>query len=182
MHRALFLDRDGVLNTDHGYIGSIDRFDVIPGVAEALSRVSSLGYRLIVVTNQSGIARGYFTTEDYDRVTRHMVATFAARGVYFSGIYHCPHHPDGQEPAFAAVCDCRKPLPGMILRACAEHHIDPARSIMVGDRLSDLAAGDAAGVRRCFLIGTSVEPGRQSFRSLAEFVDSAIFATLAAER
>lgn len=180
MQRALFLDRDGVLNIDHGYIGSIERFDLIPGVAEALGRALALGYRLIVVTNQSGIARGYFTAEDYARVERHMIATFAAKGVRFTGIYHCPHHPDGTQPAFAARCECRKPLPGMIVRACADHRIDPGRSIMVGDRPSDLAAGDAAGVGNGFLIGVPVDPRHRAFPSLAELVDSAIFARLAA--
>ncbi|TPG51621.1 D-glycero-alpha-D-manno-heptose-1,7-bisphosphate 7-phosphatase [Sphingomonas glacialis] len=177
--RALFLDRDGVLNFDSGYVGTIDRFEIIPGVADALVKAMRLGYRLIVVTNQSGIARGYYTAADYVRVERHMVAVFAALGVQFTGIYHCPHHPDGVVPDLAFACDCRKPGPGLLLQACADHAIDPLRSIMVGDRPSDLAAGKAAGVGHRFLIGKPTSAEGAAFVSLADLIDSATFEAMA---
>lgn len=152
MRRALFLDRDGVINADHGYISGSDRFDVIEGVFDALRRAQELGYLLVVVTNQSGIARGYFTDDDYRRIEHHMREVFLAEGITFDAIYHCPHHPDGIIPALAVRCDCRKPEPGMILRAARDHNIDLAASIMVGDKDSDIAAARAAGVGRAYLV------------------------------
>lgn len=156
MRRALFLDRDGVINVDHGYITGPDKFDVMEGVFDALRRAQKLGYLLVVVTNQSGIARGYFTDDDYRRVEDHMRATFLGEGITFAAIYHCPHHPDGVIPALASRCDCRKPEPGMILRAARDHDIDLAASIMVGDKDSDIAAARAAGVGRTYLVDPPV--------------------------
>lgn len=173
MNRALFLDRDGVLNFDHGYIGKIADFEVIPGVFEALAQAVSLGYRLIIITNQSGIARGYFSEADYRRLEDHMVNLFAARAIHFAGIYHCPHHPDGAVRALAITCGCRKPSPGMILQACAEHDLDLSRSILVGDKRSDIEAGEAAGVGYSYLLDES-DPAH--FASLADLVLSPIFA------
>lgn len=178
MDRALFLDRDGVLNVDHGYIGAIERFDPIPGVFEALTRAIALDYRLIVITNQSGIARGYFSAAEYAAVERHMIELFAAHAIHFSGIYHCPHHPGGVWSELAVTCDCRKPAPGMILRACIEHDIDPARSVLVGDKMSDLAAGRAANVGHCFLVGAAPQ-GPTAFRSLRDLVISPTFDMIA---
>lgn len=181
MERALFLDRDGVINVDHGYTGSVERFDVIPGVFAALTRAAALGYRLIVVTNQSGIARGYFSADDYERVERHMADVFAAQGIHFTGIYHCPHHIDGVIEQLAVACTCRKPAPGMILQACSDHAIDPARSIMVGDRSGDVEAGRAAGVRDCFLIDGAAAETDERFESLASLIASPTFARIARE-
>jgi D-glycero-D-manno-heptose 1,7-bisphosphate phosphatase len=152
MRRALFLDRDGVINVDHGYISGPDQFDVIDGVFDALRQAQKLGYLLVVITNQSGIARGYFTDDDYQRTEDHMRAIFLAEGIRLDAIYHCPHHPDGVIPALAVSCDCRKPEPGMILRAARDHDIDLAASIMVGDKDSDIAAAGAAGVGRSYLV------------------------------
>lgn len=179
--RALFLDRDGVINVDHGYIGSVDRFDIIPGVVEALGRALDYGFRLVVVTNQSGVARGYFSAAEYDLVECHMVAQFAAEGIRFAGIYHCPHHIDGAVVSLAVACNCRKPAPGLILQACADLAIDPSRSIMVGDRPSDLEAGQAAGVAHRFLIdGIGQQQGR--FVSLFDLVASRAFEAIAQQR
>lgn len=152
MQPALFLDRDGVLNIDHGYVGRIEDFDVIDGVFDALRIALARGYALIVTTNQSGIARGYFSPEQYLELERQMRVLFAQEGVEFLDIYHCPHHPDGVVPELSIECNCRKPAPGMFLRAAREHGIDMARSIMVGDKESDLAAARAAGVGRVELI------------------------------
>lgn len=152
MRRALFLDRDGVINVDHGYISRPDQFDIMEGVFDTLREAQKLGYLLVVVTNQSGIARGYFTEDDYRRVEDYMRAAFLAEGIIFAAIYHCPHHPDGVVPVLAVRCGCRKPEPGMILRAARDHHIDLAASIMVGDKNSDVAAARAAGVGRAYLV------------------------------
>ncbi len=107
MRRALFLDRDGVINVDHGYVWQPDRFEVLPGVFDALRAAQTLGYALIVVTNQSGIARGYFSEEDYARLATHMRSIFASEGVTFDGIYHCPHY--SLDAGGAPLCACRKP-------------------------------------------------------------------------
>lgn len=146
VRRALFLDRDGVLNVDHGYVFRPADFEVIDGVFDALRRAQERDYALIVVTNQSGIARGLFSSADYQRLEGHMRRIFSAEGVDFTAIYHCPHHPDGQVAEFACQCTCRKPQPGMILRAAQEHAIDLSRSIMVGDKESDAQAAGAAGI------------------------------------
>lgn len=137
---ALFLDRDGVLNIDHGYVCRIADFEPTEGVFEALRKAADRSYALIVVTNQSGIGRGYFTQEDYDALEQHMRQLFAAEGVIFTAIYHCPHHPD-------ADCECRKPKPGMFLKAAREHDIDMSQSAMIGDKASDAIAARAAGIR-----------------------------------
>lgn len=143
---ALFLDRDGVLNVDSGYVGRIADFQPMEGVFAALREAVRRGYLLIVVTNQSGIGRGYFSQAEYDALEAHMERLFAAQGARLTGIYHCPHLP-------GAGCECRKPRPGMILQAAREHGIDLARSVMVGDKPSDAEAARAAGVGTIELVG-----------------------------
>jgi D-glycero-D-manno-heptose 1,7-bisphosphate phosphatase len=149
--KALFLDRDGVINIDHGYIGHPDRFDLVPGIVDFLRQAQALGFLLVIVTNQSGIARGYFTQMDYLVVERYLRESFRVHDIDFAGIYHCPHHPDGTGP-FAINCDCRKPQPGMILRAARDLEIDLTQSLMLGDKPSDMEAAQAARVGRCFLL------------------------------
>jgi len=145
LQRACFLDRDGVINVDEGYVGTIDRFRFIPGIFEALQKLQQRGFRLIVVTNQSGIARGYYTQADYEKVTRYMLEEFAKRGIKITAVYHCPHHPD-------EGCDCRKPKPGMIERAACEYDIDLASSWLVGDKMSDIEAAQRAGIKNVVLL------------------------------
>ncbi len=144
--RGLFLDRDGVLNVDSGFVGRFEDFRVIDGVFPTLRKAQSDGFSLIVVTNQSGIARGYFTEEAYLVLEDRMRALFRGEGIEFAGIYHCPHHPDGIVPHLSVACDCRKPQPGMIIRGAREHGIDLASSMMVGDKQSDMEAARAAGI------------------------------------
>lgn len=146
--RAAFLDRDGVLNEDRGYVHRPEDFVLLPGVPAGLARLQRLGYALIVITNQSGIGRGYFDEAALAILHDTLRARLAATHVEITGIYHCPHAPQDD-------CDCRKPAPGLIRRAVAEHDIDVARSILIGDKASDLAAGRAAGVGACFLVRSS---------------------------
>jgi D-glycero-D-manno-heptose 1,7-bisphosphate phosphatase len=152
LRRALFLDRDGVLNIDHGYVYRPQDFEVIDGVFEALRRAQGLKFALIVVSNQSGIARGLFSADDYARLEEYMRGLFRKEGIEFTDIYHCPHHPDGQIAAFTRQCLCRKPLPGMFLQAAQDHAIDLTRSMMVGDKETDAQAARAAGVSAIHLV------------------------------
>lgn len=150
--KAAFLDRDGVINHDYGYIGRSEDFELIDGAPEALRMLRDAGYSLIVVTNQSGIGRGYYTEDDYQRVTIHMREAFAVQGVAFDAIIHCPHNPqDG--------CTCRKPLPGMIHEGASRVGASLAESVLFGDKSSDIAAGRAAGVGRCFLVASGASDG-----------------------
>ncbi|MDZ7870733.1 MAG: D-glycero-beta-D-manno-heptose 1,7-bisphosphate 7-phosphatase [Rheinheimera sp.] len=152
LRKAAFLDRDGVINIDHGYTYKPEHFDFIDGVFDACRHLQNLGYLLIVVTNQSGIARGYYDEQDFAVLTSWMKQQFAAHGVKIDGVYYCPHHVEkGQEP-YNIDCDCRKPNPGMLLQAMREYGIDPALSLMVGDKAADMQAAAAAGVARKFLV------------------------------
>ncbi|CAD5373653.1 D-glycero-beta-D-manno-heptose-1,7-bisphosphate 7-phosphatase [Rubrivivax sp. A210] len=150
-----FIDRDGVLNRDLGYVSRAADFHWLPGAVAALRRLQQAGLALVVVTNQSGIARGFYTEADFDDLTAHMRAELAREGVLLDGVYACPHLPQAVVAAYARECDCRKPRPGLILRAAAELGIDLAASCLFGDKTSDIAAGRAAGVARCWLIAES---------------------------
>lgn len=150
---AVFLDRDGVINEELNYVHRIENFHFLPEVLGACSRIVSAGFRLVVITNQAGIARGYYTLADLDILHSWMSERFREAGAPLSGIYFCPHHPDGRIEIYTKSCDCRKPAPGLILRAQRELNIDLRHSVLVGDKVSDIHAGRAAGVGRCYLLG-----------------------------
>ena len=149
---AVFLDRDGVINVDHGYTHRVADLEFVPGSVAAMQRLQGAGWRLVVVTNQSGIARGLFTEDDYTRFTARLRSELQSAGVGLDAVLHCPHLPDATVAAYRQLCDCRKPAPGMLLRAARELSLDLAASVIVGDRLSDLQAGRAAGLGRCLLV------------------------------
>ena len=150
--RAVLLDRDGVINVEREYLWAVDAFEFVPGAVDALKRLADAGWRLVVVTNQSGIARGYYTEDDYQRLTAHMRARLARAGVQLNAVLHCPHLPDAAVDAYRMQCDCRKPAPGLLLRAARQLSLDLSRSVLIGDKLSDVQAGRAAGVGRCWLV------------------------------
>ena len=143
---AIFLDRDGTINVDHGYVHESDNFQFIDGVIDAMRELKKMGYALVVVTNQSGIARGIFTEDTFMHLTEWMDWSLADREIDLDGIYYCPHHPEGTVEEYRQECDCRKPQPGMLLSAQKELNIDMAASYMVGDKIDDMLAGKAAGV------------------------------------
>ncbi|MEN4980227.1 D-glycero-beta-D-manno-heptose 1,7-bisphosphate 7-phosphatase [Erwinia billingiae] len=143
---AIFLDRDGTINEDHGYVHEIDNFQFIDGAIEAMQELKKMGYALVMVTNQSGIARGIFSEDTFMQLTEWMDWSLADRDVDLDGIYFCPHHPEGVIEEYRQQCDCRKPEPGMLLSAQKELNIDMAASYMVGDKIDDMLAGKAAGV------------------------------------
>ena len=138
---SIFLDRDGVINIDEGYTYKWSEFEFIEGAIEALKHLINLGKNLIIVTNQSGIARGYYTEEEYLQLEVMMLDE-----------YHCPHHVDGVVPSLSIQCSHRKPSPGMILSAIKDHSLDPSRSIIIGDKESDIEAGENAKLAGKYLI------------------------------
>lgn len=144
-HRAVFLDRDGTINQEKEYLHRPEEFEFIPGAPEAIGMLKDAGYLVVVVTNQSGVARGYYAEADVELIHRHMDELLAAHGVSINGYYYCPHHPENGIDGYMADCDCRKPLPGMLLKAASEMDIDLAASWMVGDKLADIEAGMGAG-------------------------------------
>ena len=154
---AVFLDRDGVINVDSGYVGDWDSFVFLPGVIEAMRALCDAGYALVIVTNQSGIGRGFYTEEDFHALTERMRNELSRHGVSIAGVYFCPHLPEAALPQYRKTCDCRKPKPGLIHRALEELDIDLTRSAMVGDKSSDMQAALAAGIPQRYQV-VSGEP------------------------
>jgi D-glycero-D-manno-heptose 1,7-bisphosphate phosphatase len=147
MRPAAFLDRDGVLNEDRGYVYDAAEFRWIPGAKEAVAFLNRAGYLTILVTNQSGIARGLYTEDDFHRLQGWMRDELAADGAHLDAVYYCPHHPEAKLAAYRKSCDCRKPAPGMLARAIRERAIDLSASFLIGDKASDCEAAAAVGVR-----------------------------------
>jgi D-glycero-D-manno-heptose 1,7-bisphosphate phosphatase len=145
LKKAVFVDRDGTLNVEKDYLYRVADFEFIPGVPEAIRRLRQAGFLVIVVTNQSGVARGYFTPAEVDVLHRHIQNELKKSGTRIDGFYVCPHHPTEGVGEYRRQCDCRKGQPGMLLRAAAELHVDLAGSYMVGDKLADVEAGERAG-------------------------------------
>jgi D-glycero-D-manno-heptose 1,7-bisphosphate phosphatase len=144
-HRAVFLDRDGTIIHDMKYRYEPEGVQLMLHAVEGLRRLQSAGYRLIIVTNQSAVARGLATEADVRTIHNRLDVLLRDRGIEVSGYYYCPHHPEGDVPEYAVSCDCRKPRPGMLLEAARQADIDLRRSWMLGDIWSDIAAGQAAG-------------------------------------
>ena len=143
--RAIFLDRDGTLVHPYHYPSRPEHLRLYPDIGPELRTLQQTGFALIVITNQSGIARGYFTVDDLDRMHSYLSSELARWDVRIDAIYYCPHHPHGIIPELAIQCDCRKPAPGMLLQAAHDHDIDLAHSWFVGDILDDVEAGNRAG-------------------------------------
>jgi D-glycero-D-manno-heptose 1,7-bisphosphate phosphatase len=158
--RALFLDRDGVINVDRGYVHHPDQFEFVPGIFD-LARFWTRELRrpIVVVTNQSGIGRGYFDENAYADLTRWMCARFAAENAAIERVYHCPFHPVHGLGEYRCDHPWRKPNPGMILQAASDLGLDLARSVLVGDQMSDVEAGAAAGVGLRILLGLRTARG-----------------------
>ncbi len=169
---AVFLDRDGVINQDTGCVSCVDDFHFIDGTIEALQILKKKGYCLVVVTNQSGIARGYFTEEQFVSLTEWMDWSLADRDVDLDGIYFCPHHPTAGVGEYRQECNCRKPAPGMLLDAAKDLKIDLANSYMVGDKAGDLQAAKAAGVGHKVLVRTGKTVTEEAIALADEVQDS----------
>lgn len=148
MRKALFLDRDGVINVEKHYLYKSEDFEFVPGIMEVMRQYQQQGYALVVVTNQSGIGRGFYTEADFWRLTDWMKAQLAAQGVAIDGVYCSPYHPEKGLGDYRRESSCRKPGPGMLLAAAQELGLDLAASVMLGDKESDIEAGRRAGVGR----------------------------------
>ena len=179
--KAIFLDRDGTINQYVGFLHSPDEFVLIDGVAEAIRKINSSGYLVIVVTNQPVIARGEVTYEGLEEIHNKMETLLGLEGAYIDGLYFCPHHPhkgfEGEVPELKIDCDCRKPKPGMLLRAAEDFNIDLSKSWMIGDGENDVKAGVAAGCRTALICTDTEENAPGSVQanlvvsSVAEFVE-----------
>ena len=141
MNKALFLDRDGVINVDKGHLYSIKNFEFTRGIFDLCRKYIDEGFIIIVITNQAGIAKGFFTEADYTKLTAWMIRQFQNKGIRISKVYHCPHHPDITGP-----CQCRKPNTGMIIEAIREFDLNISECVLIGDKESDLEAGRRAGI------------------------------------
>lgn len=169
MKKALFLDRDGVVNIDHGYLYKPEQFEFIDGVFEGCRLFQNAGFDIVIITNQSGIGRGYYSEDDFHKLTTWMIKAFKDQGINILDVKFCPHHPKKAIGQYLQDCQCRKPAPGMLLEAMAEHQLDPKMSIMVGDKPSDMEAAINAGVPKKYLVTTGKTLSEQS-ASLADGV------------
>ena len=152
--KAVFLDRDGTVIEEKGYITVPEMISPLPGATEAIVSLRSKGWRIFIVTNQSQVAKGLITEDELQRINQRMVMMLGAGGALLDGIYYCPHNPDGTKPDYAIECGCRKPRSGLLEQAAGEHGLDLSRCIMVGDSLRDIQAGKAAGTSATVLVLT----------------------------
>lgn len=173
-NQAVFLDRDGVVNLEKGYISSLEQLELYPFTPGAINKLKKAGFKVYIISNQAGVARGIFTVEELEFIHRHLLER-----IPIDKIYYCPHHPKGKTGLpYSINCDCRKPEPGMILRAACENHIDLNQSYLVGDRASDILAGKRAGLITVLVrtgygaakLEQPVEPD-YVFADLGEFAD-----------
>jgi D-glycero-D-manno-heptose 1,7-bisphosphate phosphatase len=166
-HKALFLDRDGVINIEKNYLYKIKDFEFVDGVFETCRLFQNAGYLIIIVTNQAGIARGLYTNEQYKLLTNWMLKQFRDNDISISKVYHCPHHPE-----FTGDCACRKPLPGMLNTAAEDFDLDMLESILVGDKLSDIQAGKTAGIKLNILVRSGHELTEYCEKEASLVIDS----------
>lgn len=173
---AAFLDRDGVINADYGYVGDPDKLVLLPHAAQGLKLLKDLGYLLLVVTNQSGIARGYYTEEDVHKVHQKMNQLLSEKtGVVPDAYFYCPHHINGELEVYRVDCDCRKPKPGLIDQALAAFKVDISGSFLVGDKESDILAGRARNLTSYQIENSNYPMTELSTRSFTDLLELAQF-------
>jgi D-glycero-D-manno-heptose 1,7-bisphosphate phosphatase len=152
--KALFLDRDGTINVEKNYVYKIDDFEFHPGIFDLIRNYENDGYLIFVITNQSGIARGFYSENDFKILNDWMIRTFASKGIKITKVYYCPHHPE-----ISGECKCRKPKPGMILEAIKQFNINPVNSVLIGDKKRDISCGKNAGIGKNLYIQNILETG-----------------------
>lgn len=153
MQKALFLDRDGVVNKEINYAFRIEDFHFTNNIFRLCEKFQTAGYKIFIITNQSGISRGYYTEKDFIDITQWMVSRFLEKSISISKVYYCPHYPEISGP-----CECRKPNPGMIKQAETEFNIDLSNSVLIGDNISDIEAGKNAGIGTNILVPVNILP------------------------
>ncbi|MBI4854176.1 MAG: HAD family hydrolase [Acidobacteria bacterium] len=144
---AVFIDRDGTVSEEVGYVNHLSRYKLFSFTAEAIKRLNQANLKAILITNQAGVARGYFTEDLIWKVHEKLSLELANSGACLDGIYYCPHHPSAGEPPYRANCECRKPKPGLIYKAAQEHEIDLTRSFMIGDKYTDVELAQRIGIK-----------------------------------
>jgi len=154
---AIFLDRDGIINHDYEYVYKIKNFKFIADVMTSCMKFKKLGYEIIIITNQSGIARAYYKESEFKILNQWMLDQFRSQGVEITAVYYCPHHNTKGVGQFKVDCNCRKPKPGMLLQAKNDHNINLTESILIGDNITDIEAGIAAGITKNYLVNTGKE-------------------------
>lgn len=176
--KTVFLDRDGVLNLDKGYIRHWSDFIFLPGTINGLINLIRSSFQIIIVTNQSGIARGFITEYEYLSLERKIETYLREKGIPITATYFCPHHIEGSIQELSFRCDCRKPLPGMLFKAASDFDINFSEAIMIGDKISDMQAAEAAGIPNRYLIDPEIYTTEDSFgsstmrfKSLSDSVD-----------
>jgi D-glycero-D-manno-heptose 1,7-bisphosphate phosphatase len=163
----IVLDRDGVINEDHGYVHTIDRFDFLEGIFEFCKIAEARGCLIAVATNQAGIARGLYSEDDFETLNKWMLERFHEQGINIAHVFHCSHHPDFPTTG-QGTCLCRKPLPGMLLEASLQTGIPKSKAVMVGNSESDISAGRAAEFSHCVKIGEGSINSDFNFASVNE--------------
>jgi rfaE bifunctional protein nucleotidyltransferase chain/domain len=170
LRKAAFLDRDGVINKDKAYVVHWEDFEFVPGAIEAMRLLQDGGYALVIVTNQSGLARGYYSEVQYQHLTKKMLSSLRQQGIDIAGVYHCPHHPEGIVPELSISCDCRKPGPKLIVKASLELNLSLQDSLLIGDKPSDILAARAAGVAKAYAVTSdNFESAAQPFQADGHF-------------
>jgi D-glycero-D-manno-heptose 1,7-bisphosphate phosphatase len=158
---CIFIDRDGTINEDIGYVSTPEQLSVYPWTAQAIRLINEAGVRVVVVTNQSGIARGFYTEDVLRAIHQRLIEELARQGARLDAVYYCPHHPRIGNPSYRRECDCRKPKPGMLQRAAREHGINLSRSWVIGDKSSDVNLAAAAGAHSALVLtGYGLETSR----------------------
>jgi D-glycero-D-manno-heptose 1,7-bisphosphate phosphatase len=150
--RALFLDRDGVINEDLGHVGHVKDFHFLPGIFEFCAKAQELGFALIVVTNQAGIAKGKYSEEEFNKLNEWMLGQFRVNDIHITAVYYCPYHPEATIDRFRKSSEMRKPNTGMLLQAALDHDLVLSESVIIGDSASDMVAGISAGLGLCILL------------------------------
>ena len=171
-NKAFFLDRDGVINADHGYVSKPEDFEFLPDVFNACRQIQAAGYLIVIVTNQAGIARGFYSEQDFQALTHWMLDRFAKENIRITDVEYCPHHPTEGIGEYNQACSCRKPEPGMIIRACKKHNIAPEKSVMVGDKPSDIEAARRAGIPNLYAIQGRYGLGQQVVHACENLIDA----------
>ena len=165
--KTIFLDRDGVINKDTNYLYKIEEFEFTTGIFKMCQYLLSIDYQIIIVTNQSGIARGYFSENDFQKITQWMLSQFKINGVNILDVFHCPHSSDSN-------CNCRKPKPGMLIKAQKQYNIDMGNSWMIGDKERDISAAKNAGIKNTILLNGT----QKIIKSEAEYITDSLKNTI----